>query len=100
MGKKFTLFVTLFLMSGAPLNANPVEQACMRSGRAAATTALCGCIGNAAVQTLNFGEQRQAARLFSDPDRAEVMRMSSNRRDETFWENYQRFGEAAEAMCG
>ncbi|WP_071672942.1 hypothetical protein [Nioella nitratireducens] len=100
MGRKFTLILTLFLLSGAPLNANPVERACMSSGRTAATPSLCACIGNAARQTLNFGEQRQAARLFSDPDRAEVTRMSASRRDVDFWASYQHFGETAEAMCG
>lgn len=100
MSKTFPAFLTVFLMVGGPLDANPVERACIGSGLSAASPALCACIGNAARATLSFSEQRQAARLFRDPDEAEVLRMSSNRRDEAFWDRYRAFGEAAEAMCG
>ena len=99
MSKTFSAFLAIFLLAGAPLNANPVERACISSGRDAATPALCSCIGAAASATLNYREQRQAARLFGDPDEAEDLRMSDNRRDEAFWDRYQAFGQAAEAMC-
>ena len=99
MTRKFSLLVAVFMTMGAPLNANPVERACMSSGRTAANASICACIGSAARITLNYGEQRQAARLFDDPDRAEDLRMSDNRRDEVFWERYEHFGETAEAMC-
>ena len=58
-----------------------------------------GGAGDAARATLSYREQRQAARLFDDPDEAEDLRMSDNRRDEAFWERYQAFGETAQAMC-
>ena len=99
MTRTFPAFLTLFLVVGAPLDANPVERACMRSGQVAASPSLCACIGSAARDTLTYREQRQAARLFSDPDEAEALRMSSNRRDEAFWDRYRAFGETAEAMC-
>ena len=99
MRKTFSVFLTLFLLAGAPLTANPVERACMTSGRDAASPSLCSCIGDAARATLSYREQRQAARLFDDPDEAEDLRMSDNRRDEAFWERYQAFGETAQAMC-
>jgi len=100
MSKTFSAFLIMFLVAGAPLNANPVERACMGSNRSAANPSLCACIGSAARQTLNFGEQRRAARLFDDPDEAEDLRMSDNHRDEAFWDRYRAFGQAAEQMCG
>lgn len=99
MTKTFPAFLTVFLIVGAPLDANPVERACIRSGHSAASPALCACIGGAARETLSYSEQRQAARLFRDPDQAEQLRMSSNRRDEAFWDRYRRFGEIAEERC-
>jgi hypothetical protein len=100
MSKTFSAFLITFMVVGAPLEASPVERACMGSGRTAANPSLCACIGSAARQTLNFGEQRRAARLFNDPDEAEELRMSDNHRDEAFWDRYRAFGEAAEQMCG
>jgi len=100
MSKKFSAFLITFLLAGAPLNANPVERACMGSGQSAANRTLCACIGSAARETLSFGEQRRAARLFDDPDQAEELRMSDNSRDEAFWDRYQAFGQTAEQMCG
>ncbi|MGI3183692.1 arginine transporter [Nioella aestuarii] len=100
MTKTFSAFLITFLLTGGPLNANPVERACMSSGRTAANPSLCACIGSAARITLNFGEQRRAARLFDDPDEAEELRMSDNSRDEAFWDRYRAFGDTAEQMCG
>lgn len=100
MRKIFSAFLITFLLTSGPLNANPVERACMSSGRSAASPSLCACIGSAARQTLNFGEQRRAARLMGDPDEAEELRMSDSLRDEAFWDRYQAFGQAAEQMCG
>ena len=99
MTKTFSALLITFLVTGAPLNANPVERACIGSNRSAANPSLCACIGSAARQTLNFGEQRRAARLFDDPDEAEELRMSDNSRDERFWDSYQQFGQTAEQMC-
>lgn len=100
MSKTFSAFLITFLVAGAPLNANPVERACMGSNRSAATPSLCACIGGVARQTLTLGERRRAARLFDDPDAAEELRMSDDHRDEAFWDRYQAFGQAAERMCG
>lgn len=100
MRKSFPAFLTLFLFVGGPLDANPVERACIGTGHTAANPALCTCIGSAAREMLSYREQRQAARLMRDPDEAEALRMSSSRRDEAFWERYRAFGTTAEAMCG
>jgi|OrbTmetagenome_3_1107373.scaffolds.fasta_scaffold47305_2 hypothetical protein len=100
MSKTFPAFLITFLIVGAPVESSAVERACMISGRGSANPSLCACIGNAARQTLSFGEQRRAARLFRDPDEAEDIRMSDNSRDEAFWDRYRAFGQAAEQMCG
>ena len=71
MSKTFPAFLITFLIVGAPVESSAVERACMISGRGSANPSLCACIGNAARQTLSFGEQRRAARLFRDPDEAE-----------------------------
>lgn len=83
-----------------PVAANQIERACNQSGRQQANPRLCGCIGAAARLTLNNSEQRQAARFFSDPQRAQDIRQSSRSRDSQFWARYRAFGETAEAMCG
>ncbi|MFO7921149.1 hypothetical protein DZD18_01990 [Rhodobacteraceae bacterium W635] len=100
MRKSFPAFLTVFLFVGGPLDANPVERACIGSGHTVANAALCACIGSAARDTLSYREQRQAARLLRDPDEAQALRMSSSRRDEAFWDRYRAFGATAEAMCG
>lgn len=81
-------------------SANPIERACNQSDRRAASSQLCGCIGVAADLTLSSSEQRQAARFFSDPQRAQDVRMSDRASDERLWANYRQFGATAEAMCG
>ncbi len=49
--------------------------------------------------TLTPRDQRLAATFFSDPNRAQKVRQSRNRRDEVFWERYENFGLAAETLC-
>ncbi|MBF9034051.1 hypothetical protein HKCCE2091_07350 [Rhodobacterales bacterium HKCCE2091] len=79
--------------------ANPVQQACVSSGRSAATPEMCACIGAAASMTLSSSDLRRAASFFEDPHRAQEVRMSDNRRDEQFWDRYLAFGEIAASMC-
>lgn len=100
MTKKFPFFVAVFMIMGAPLEANPIERACNASDRSAATPQLCSCIGNVARATLTRSEMRQAARFFRDPDEAQVVRASDRRDHEVFWERYQAFGATAERQCG
>ena len=48
------------LFSTVPMaSAGPIESACMRSGREAASRALCGCIQQVADMTLKGGDQRR-----------------------------------------
>jgi len=80
--------------------AGPIESACMRADRKAASRALCGCIQQVANQTLRDGDQRRAATFFRDPEKAHKVWMSKNNSDDAFWERYKAFGAQAEAYCG
>ena len=90
--------VAVALTIPAVAQAGAVEQACMRSDRGP-SRALCGCIQQVADVTLSRGDQRIAARFFSDPHRSQEVRQSSRRSDEVFWQRYKRFGATAEAHC-
>jgi hypothetical protein len=79
--------------------AGPIERACNRSDRDGATRRMCSCIQSVADQNLSGGDQRRAAAFFSDPDRAQDVRVSDTARDEAFWQRYVAFGELAEAYC-
>ena len=79
--------------------AGPIETACNRSDRQAATRSLCRCIDVVADRMLTRSEQRRAARFFQDPDEAQRVRMSTTRGDNEFWDRYRAFGQMAEAVC-
>jgi hypothetical protein len=79
--------------------AGPIERACLRSDRDAANRAICSCIQEVADMTLRGGDQRRAARFFSDPDRAHETWLSQRESDDAFWERYKNFGATAEAYC-
>ena len=87
-----------------PLNmqtvqAGPIERACLRSDRDAANRTICSCIQQVADMTLRGGDQRRAARFFSDPDLAHETWLSQRPADDDFWERYKNFGATAEAYC-
>jgi hypothetical protein len=91
------------LVAGFPLMtthalAGPIERACMSSDRGG-NRSLCGCIQQAADMTLSGGDQRRAAKFFSDPDRAHATWVSQSASDDAFWDRYQSFGQTAEAYC-
>lgn len=94
-----TTFAATLALSGAAY-AGPIERACLKSDRAAASRSLCGCIQNAADATLTGGEQRKAASFFRDPHRAQVTRQSDRASDERFWGRYKRFSSTAQRSCG
>ncbi len=79
--------------------AGPIENACNRSDRPGATRAMCRCVDQVARQHLTRAEQRRAARFFSDPQRAQDVRMSRRSGDSEFWQRYRAFGAAAERSC-
>ena len=86
-------------LAASAVDARVIETACNRSDRAGATRALCACVQQVANHHLNRSDQRQAARFFADPDRAQAVRASRTDRDRAFWQRYRAFATAAEARC-
>ncbi len=86
-------------LAASALDARAIENACNRSDRAGATRGLCACVQQVANRHLNRSDQRQAARFFSDPDRAQAVRVSRSDRDRAFWQRYRAFANDAEARC-
>ncbi len=80
--------------------ASTIERACMKSNRRSASKPLCGCIQRVADQMLTRREQKMAAKLFSDPHRAQEIRQSDRASHETFWKRYKAFGRSAGSRCG
>lgn len=83
----------------APVNAETIERACLRSDRPQVTRSLCGCIQDAANLTLSTRDQKRAAVFFKDPHKAQQIRQSDRQSDEAFWKRYRNFGQTAEAFC-
>lgn len=98
MQRTLLILPLLFLPNLAA--AGPIERACLRADRPAASSALCGCIQRVASVTLTGSEQRKAAKFFTDPQRAQDTRQSDRASNETFWKRYRRFADSAEASCG
>lgn len=96
-----TLSAAAVLALTFPLSAlaGPIENACLRSDRAAANRAVCGCIQQVADMTLRGGDQRKAAKIIADPERAQQVRMSKRDSDNVFWDRYKNFGETAQVYC-
>lgn len=89
----------LMLVGPQAAFAGPIEKACLRSDRPQATRAMCRCVDSVAQSTLTRSEQRRAASFFSDPDRAQQVRMSKTASDNAFWDRYRAFGASAEQYC-
>lgn len=87
-------------LMAVPALAGPIENACNRSDRAAATRALCSCIQEAADATLSGADQRRVAKMFNDPEAVHKVKLSDTDRDDDFWKRYRAFGDTAEAYCG
>ena len=90
--------LSLMCMAGVA-SAGPIESACMKSNRNAASRNLCSCIQQVADITLGGGDQRLAATFFKDPDKAQKVRMSQSDKDDAFWARYVTFGEQAKMAC-
>ncbi|MCA0042840.1 hypothetical protein [Celeribacter litoreus] len=99
-----TLAATAVLVAAtlSPLTASArtIEKACMASDRAANNVALCGCIQQVADMTLTNSDQRQAAKFFEDPQKAQDIRQSDKESHEAFWLRYKEFGNVAAEYCG
>ena len=96
------LVLALAIASATPtiVFAGPIETACLRSDRPAASRSVCGCVQDAANLTLSKGDQRLAASFFKDPQKAQDIRQSDRSSHEAFWQRYKEFGAAAETFCG
>ena len=100
MKRRYLAILTLAVAGATtPAYADRIERACLSSGRAQATHALCGCIQDAADMTLTRRDQRKAATFFNDPHRAQEVRQSSRSSDSEFWERYRSFGDTAAVFC-
>lgn len=94
----FRLAAVFAVMASAAI-AGPVENACNRSDRKAANSYVCSCIQQVADSTLRSADQRRAAKLMNNPDKAHKVWMSKNNSDDAFWDRYKSFGEMAKAYC-
>lgn len=105
MKKSLIALVAVTTMASAmftPVSASAgaIERACMASDRGANNQRLCGCIQQVADATLSNREQRQAAKFFKDPQKAQDIRQSDSSSHEVFWKRYKAFGNAAAQYCG
>lgn len=100
MTKTAIVLATLFAAT-LPLMAfaGPIESACNRSDRQAASRSLCDCIDKVADMTLRGSDQKRVASFFKDPDKAQDVKMSKRDSDDAFWDRYQVFTTQAEAYC-
>jgi hypothetical protein len=88
----------LSVLAGAA-HAGPIERACLSSAHAAGNQALCSCVQKVADITLSDADQRLAAQFFTNPDKAEQVRMQSSASANAFWQRYTIFGQQAEMAC-
>ena len=94
-----TVALLLCLLFPSVAVAGPIERACLKADRPAATRALCSCIQSVAGAMLSRSEQRQAASFFKDPHKAQEIRQSDRRSHEKFWLRYKEYGQTAAALC-
>jgi len=99
MFKKIGAVVALSLCVGPANAGNIYHNACVKSGRPAATRDLCACIQRVADRYFKAKEQRLAASFFKDPHKAQEIRQSDRQSHEVFWTRYKAFGAAAEETC-
>lgn len=77
----------------------PVQVACLKQGRKAASRARCGCIQAVADMELSAAYQRRGASYFSNPHKLQEVRQSGNSNNERFWSAWKAFGQRAESLC-
>ena len=78
----------------------PIQTACLRADRKAATRQLCGCVQAVADRRLSRSDQTLAVSFFADPHRAQEVRQSDNRAHRIFWDKYKAFSASAKKSCG
>ncbi len=80
--------------------AGPLQRACLKSDRSAASRRMCRCMQHVADRELRQGDQRLAATFFDDPHRAQEIRQSDRLSHELFWKRYKDFSATFAASCG
>jgi hypothetical protein len=86
------------MFTGSALSAGAISQACLGTG-SKSSQRLCVCIQQVADMTLNKSDQRLAAKIIKEPQKAQDVKMSKTAKDNAFWDKYSSFGQAAQAMC-
>ncbi len=79
--------------------AGAIERACRQSERSAASPSLCRCIQSVANRRLNRSERKVVSTWLLDPQEAQIVSRSDRRSDESLWQRYQEFGDAAARSC-
>ena len=97
--RTIAILVAGLCLLGTETHADTIRKACLTSDRGSAKPRLCTCLQSAADRTLSGRDQRIAAGFFHDPEEAQRVRRSDRRRDEAFWERYERFGATAQKVC-
>lgn len=87
----------LCLVSGPTWAGDAIANACLSAE--AASGALCDCLQQVADQTLDSSDQRKAAKLFTNPEKAEDLRQADSGSAEEFWNRYSNFAATAETTC-
>lgn len=77
----------------------PIQQACQKGGRKAASRARCGCIQAVADRSLSASDQRRGASYFNNPHRLQEVRQSGNQSDARFWRIWKAYGQQATELC-
>jgi hypothetical protein len=88
-----------FAVMGSGAMGGPIEAACNKSDRKASSRPMCSCIQQVADKTLAGSDQRRAADLIKNPEKAHKTWQSQSNRDDAFWERYKLFGDYAEKYC-
>ncbi len=99
LGTGLAVALSLLLLPGPLAARGTIERACLGSDRPAASRALCGCLQTVADAMLTRGEQRRGAKLFSDPEQSQQVKMSDRRSDVLFWEKWESFAATAVRHC-
>lgn len=96
--RAFLALAGAMTISATSVAAGPVGSACLSAGRGVSPP-LCACIQSVADMTLSGADQKMAARLFADPEKAEEIRVSDRARNKAFWARYQGFASTAGSVC-
>lgn len=94
-----SLGVSLGIGLASMAEAGAINRACMAADRKSASPQLCGCIQKVANKSLTRFDRKLAARFFTDPQKAQEVRMSDRPKDEAFWDRYEAFGRNAAKAC-